>query len=60
MFLYKIHSKKKKKKKKALLTVLTHTRHLFYQKTFYQSSTQHILILVLLFCFILRLEFLGV
>ena len=48
------------KEKNVLLTVLTHTRRLFYQKTFYQSNIQSILILILLFCFILRLVFLNV
>ena len=55
MFFYKIHQKKK-----CLLTVLTHTSRLFYQRTFYQSDTQRILILILLSCLILRLVFLDV
>ena len=47
-------------KKNVLLTGLTHTRRLFYEKMFYQSNTQCISILILLFCLILRLVFLDV
>ena len=48
------------KEKNILLTVLTHIRRLFYQKLFYLSDTQHILILLLPFCLISRLVFLDV
>ena len=48
------------KEKNVLLTVLTHTCHLFYQKMFCKLNILHILTLLLLFSLILRLVFLDV
>ena len=47
------------KGKNVLLTLLNHTRPLFYQKTFYQSKTQRILILLLLFLFDIKTIIFG-
>ena len=56
VFFYTLHNKAAYssikyigKEKNVLLTVLTHTGRLFYQKMFYQSNIQCILILLLLF-----------
>ena len=62
-FFYTLHNKSIIKyiiKGNVLVAILNHARRLFYQKTFYQSNTQHILILLLLFCLKLRLVFLDV